>query len=92
MFNEDFNEIADQLAKEVSTSRRERTFYGGLITEIRELWKALEVLGYTPQDRCEECTSDCESGCENEKEQGEVEKKTTKKATKKTTKKATSKS
>ncbi len=48
MFNEDFNEVADQLGREVSTNRNERMMYQGLLDEIRALWSGLEELGWSP--------------------------------------------
>lgn len=41
MFNEDFNEVADALSREISTNRRERTYHKAVLTELRELWKAI---------------------------------------------------
>ena len=51
MLNEDFNEVADQLAKTVSTSRSERVFFGNLVTEIRDLDRRLKILeGVEPEE------------------------------------------
>lgn len=48
MRNEDFNEVADQLGRDVATSRNERMLYQCLIDEIRGLWDALVDMGWTP--------------------------------------------
>lgn len=78
MLNEDFNEVADSLAKQVSTSRTERVFFGNLVTELREVYRRLEELEGRVEEQVD--TQDPEP---------EKSKKTTKKkATKKTASKS----
>lgn len=86
MKNEDFNEVADQLGRDVATNRNERLLYQSLIEEIRGLWDALSDLGWEPPEPPEECEKDgCESVDEAYEEDECQKPKTPPKATKKKT-------